>query len=51
MIWSKTHPQNGCLSGLIPSRIGIYNSWHFGLLRRGKNRSTRRKTPQSEEEN
>ena len=31
-----THPQNGFLSGLIPSRIGICNSWNFWLLRRGK---------------
>ena len=49
MIWSKN--ENGCLSGLIPSRIGICNSWNFWLLRRGKNWSTRRKTPQSEDEN
>ena len=46
-----THPQNGSLSGLIPSRIGMCNSWNFWLLRRGEKRSTRRKTPQSEEEN
>ena len=46
-----THPQNGSLSGLVPSRIGICNSWNFWLLRRGENRSKGRKTPQSEEEN
>ena len=45
------HPQSGSSSGLIPSRIGICNSWSFWFLRRGENRSTRRKTSQSKGEN
>ena len=32
------HPQSGSSSGLIPSRIGICNSWSFWFLRRGENR-------------